>query len=139
MKQRELMDTHVLFTITGLEDTIRFFQPLRSGFEGRIERLRSMGILPLGLYALTNHSEADFITLGGLLPQFDPSPFHPQIPDKRDTATPSAVSPTPLDLSMDTSDSELDADGEFEVDEFEDDEDPYADGSGGNSDEAGEI
>jgi hypothetical protein len=37
MKQQHLMGTHVLFTITGLEETTNFVEPLRVEFEGQIK------------------------------------------------------------------------------------------------------
>jgi hypothetical protein len=71
MKQQHSTGTHVLFTIAGLEETTEFFEPLRLEFEGQIKQMCSMGNSPPGLHALTNHSEADFRTLGGLLPYFN--------------------------------------------------------------------
>jgi hypothetical protein len=123
MKQRQLMGTHVLFTIACLEDIIAFFQPLRVGFEGRIIGLRSKGWLPPELHALTNHAEADFVTLGGCLPPVNHTPFYPQLPERWETAAPPVVVPTLLESSADTGDSDLDADGETEVEELEDDQD----------------
>jgi len=68
MKQQHLMGTHVLFTIAGLMETTDFFEPLRLEFEGQIKQMRSMGNFPPGLHALTDHSEADFRTLGDFYP-----------------------------------------------------------------------
>jgi hypothetical protein len=128
MKQQQLMGTHMLVTIAGLEYIIGFFQPLRLGFETRIETLCSLGVLPPTLHALTNHAETDVATLGGLVPATNPPHFQPQSAEGSETASPPAPVPTPLGSSANTSDDDLDADGDYEMGESEDDEDSsYAD------------
>jgi hypothetical protein len=128
MKQQELLDTHIFLTTEGLNGIVKFFMPLRIWFEAGIERNRSLGNLPPALHALTDHAETNFVTLGGLLPRTNPTSFHPTIPDGRETAARPVTVPTPLESYANTSDSDIDADGESEVDELMDDGELYADG-----------
>jgi len=132
MRQQRLMGTQMLFTIAGLRGIIRFFRPLRIGFERRIERLRWLGMLPPALHALTNHAEADFTTLGGLLPPAISTPFHSPTPREWiSIGAPPGVMPTSLDLSANTIDSDLDTESDSEVGDLEDDEDLSADDGSG--------
>jgi hypothetical protein len=96
MKQKQLMTVHILLTIQSLEDIIKFFHPRMLELQERIERLRALGPLPAALYTLTNPSDADFVTLGGLLPPpTAPTPSHPQTPAGRMTPAPPVAIPTP--------------------------------------------
>jgi hypothetical protein len=95
----------------------------------------TMGWLPPELDALTNHAEADFETLGGCLLPINHTPFYPQPPERWVTAAPPVAVPTLLESSADTGDSDLDADGETEVEELEDEQDRDAN----NDSEMGEM
>jgi hypothetical protein len=98
MKQKHVMGAHVLVTIQGLEEIINFFKPRLAEFQKLIKQLNVPGPVPAALYALTNPSDADFVTLGGLVPPTAPTPPHPQTPAGRVTPAPPVAIPTPPHL-----------------------------------------
>ena len=63
------MATHVLLSIPVLEDIVKFLQPRAQDFQ---ERIRAFQGIP-ALYGLTNPSNDDYTTLGGLIPSPAPS------------------------------------------------------------------
>jgi hypothetical protein len=119
MKQKQHMGVHMLLTIQMLEEIIKFLHPRTVVLLERIEQLHAPGPLPAALYTLTNSSDADFVTLGGLLSSTDP---HRQILAGTMTPAPLVAIHTPLDASAGTSDGDLDSNGQSGIDESMDDE-----------------
>jgi hypothetical protein len=111
MKQKQFMTVHILLTNQSMEEITKFLHSRMMEFQERIERLRALEPFPPAVYNLTNPSDADLVTLGGLLPPTAPSSSHTQTP-----AATVAV-PTPLIPSMDTSHSDFDSGRDSGIDD----------------------
>lgn len=90
IKQRQVMPNHVLLSIPTLEDIINFLRPRAMEFQ---ERIRTLPSIPPALSSLTNPSNEELQTLGGLIAT--PAQGPPQVSNAPPTPVPGRTTPAP--------------------------------------------